>query len=400
MKRNFLLIFIILISTLTFSKEKKVNPDNAIIYLATIGPGDELFLRWGHFAIIVDYENRKDILFDYGNFSFAKDDFLTQFIRGIMIYSKNRKDADNEIGWYVHDNRSVTLQELNLTPEQVDISIRKLYIDVREENKYYQYDHYYNNCVSQMSDFLDYLTDGAFYKDTEVLTDRSFRDLSRDYVNSNYLNNIFITFLLGSKVEHNITEKEGMFLPDYTKNRANNVLIPDGNGGLKPLIKEEILIYKSEDRDPVIVNSKPRIIESIIIGLLLTGITFVLSRYKLVYSISNTVVGLFGGITGSILFFMAFFTGHYYIHNNWNLILVNPLTFMLFIGGILRLTKKLKSTGDKIIKLYINGSLFLIIGMLIFKALGLIKQDNGEIIALIAPIFLVSYLIRKRSKVI
>ncbi|WP_187759706.1 DUF4105 domain-containing protein [Thiospirochaeta perfilievii] len=380
-----ILILLLLFSTFTqlYSSETK-------IYLATIGPGDDIFLRWGHFAIVVDYPEKKDLLFDYGNFSFSQDEFVPNFIKGIMTYLKLRKSADYELRAYTLENRDIILQELNLTPKQVDIYIEKLLNEVKPENRYYQYDHYYNNCVSQMSDFLDNLTDGEFYKGTSKLTGRSFRDLSRDYVSSNYLYNTLIMFVLGSKVDYNITQKESMFLPDYTAKRADEVYISNGNGGKKPLVRDKIILNRSKGRDPVIVNAKPKVVLNLIIGSILALISLGLSRFRKVSNIMQVLVGLIFGLAGSLLFFMSFFTEHYYIHNNWNLIMINPLTISLFISGVLKLTKRFKNLGYRISSLYIDSTLLLIAFMLVLKATGLIVQGNGEIIALIAPLYLVN----------
>lgn len=392
MKSKMLLITFLFFSlTQSFSEQAK-------IYLVTIGPGDDIYLRWGHFAIIVDYEEKRDLWFDYGNFSFVQEDFVPNFLKGIMTYVKAKKSANFELQNTINENRDITLQELNLTQSQTDIFIQKLFDEIKPENRYYQYDQYYNNCVSQMSDFLDNITDGAFYDGTSVLTGKSLRDLTRDYVSSNYFYNNLIMFVLGSKVEYDITQKESMFLPDYASSWADEVSIKDGNGGLKPLVKNKIEYYKSVDRDPVISHAKPKVSLNLLLGIVLALVSVLISRFKTFSNIIQIILGLTMGIIGSVFFFMAFYTGHYYIHNNWNLIMINPLSIILFIGGILKLSKKLRNLGIKISNLYIDITLILIILMLLGKAIGLIDQTNGEIIVLIAPLYFVNSSYKKLFK--
>lgn len=381
---------IILILLLVFTSLNAYSETDPKIYLVTIGPGDDIFLRWGHFAIVIDYKDSKDFLFDYGNFSFSEDDFVENFIKGIMTYFKYRKSANYELGYYKMKNRTITLQELNLTSLQVNLYVNKLQNDIKPENRYYQYDQYYNNCVSQISDFLNELTEGAFYNGTSRLTDRSFRDLSRDYISSNYIYNTIIMFVLGSKVDHNITLKESLFLPDYAMKRADKVMIPDENGGLKPLVKKREVIYESVGRDPVIVNAKPKILINFLVGLILAIISIIIGKIPRLSGIIDITMGVVIGTIGSVLFFMAFFTGHYYIHNNWNLIMVNPITFILLVGGILKLNSKYYKKGVRIITTYIDITLLATVVMLMLKSIGLIQQDNGEIISLIAPILVVN----------
>ncbi len=391
MKHKILLIIYFFFSFSVFSSNSGKNSDDIKIHLVTLGPGTEIFLRWGHFGILVDYpkdSKRKDIFYDYGTFSFEQGDFVKNFVNGVMTYSKERYYGNAIMHAYKLENRSITMQELNLSQKQVKTYIRKLYSEVQPKNKYYQYDQYRNNCVSEMVRYLDLLTEGEFLKNTSANTGRSFRDYSRDYVSSNYYNNLLIMFVLGAKVEYNISVNESLFLPDYTMNWADQVYINGEKGERIPLVKNTVVHNESFGRNPVIKNSKPKYLLNIIIGLALGILTLYLSRFTKFYRVSITILGIVLGFMGIIFFFMSFFTGHYYIHQNWNLIFMNPLTLLLALGGILSLIKQSKNRGLKIIQLHVDITLGFTIGMIIMKSLGLIYQENGEIICLLLPILL------------
>lgn len=382
-------ILILLTLALSFNSIYSQNSiEDTKIHLITFGPGDELYFRWGHFGVVVDYPEKKDILYDYGNFNFKQDKFFSNFIKSVLNYSKESISADLVIDLYRRHNRSITLQELDLTTEQKITFIEKLENDVKPGNNLYLYDHYYNNCVSEVINYLNELTAGDFYTGSSKRIGRSFRDLSRDYVNSNYLYNILISLLLGSKVDYNITVKESLFLPDYAANWADQVTLTD-DGGERPLVKSKVEIYKSKGRDEVIPNSKPRVWFSLLIGIVLAIISFLISRTNKKY-IFEIIFGAVFGITGSILFFMSFFTGHYYIHNNWNLIFLNPLSFLLMIGGIIQIRDIHRQKGHQIVQKYIDVTLLLTIVMIVLKVGGLIVQGNSEIIALALPIIFVN----------
>lgn len=362
------------------------NIDDIKIHLVTFGPGDELYFRWGHFGVIVDYPDRKDQLYDYGNFNFKQDKFFSNFIKSVLNYSKEKISADLVIDLYRRFNRSITLQELDLTNKQKITFIEKLENDVKPGNNLYLYDHYYNNCVSEVIDYLDELTEGDYYRGASKRIGRSFRDLSRDYVNSHYLYNILISFLLGSKVDYNITIKESLFLPEYAANWADQVILRDESGE-RPLVKNKIEIYKSKGRDEVIPNAKPRVFLSLLIGIALALVTFLLSRTIKKY-VFEIILGGILGIAGSILFFMSFFTGHYYIHNNWNLIFINPLSFLIMVGGIIQIRDRHRAIGHGIVQKYIDVTLLITVVMIVLKTGGLIVQGNSEIIALALPILI------------
>lgn len=389
---NFLLIFIFISISLFPAELIKENSDIKI-HLVTLGPGDEIFLRWGHFGIIVDYPDdspRNDIFFDYGTFSFKQEAFVKNFINGVMTYSKEGNYSQFILDYYTDTNRTIILQELNLTSEQKTQYIEKLLSEMRPENKYYQYDQYKNNCVTEMVTYLDFLLEGQFFKGSNNRTGRSFRDLSRDYVSSNYFYNLLIMFVLGSKVEYNITDNESLFLPDYAMKWADKTLIEDEAGNIIPLVKNKVVLNTSVGRDPVILNSKPNILLNLVIGILIAVISVVIGGNNKLKDFIYILTGTLLGFAGVLLFFMSFFTGHYYIHNNWNLIMINPLSFIIAIGSILRLIDKLKEKGTRMIQIYIDLTLIFTIAMLILKAAGLIYQQNGEIIALIVPALIVN----------
>lgn len=391
MKHIKFLLILLFLSFSLFPSEISKNMEDVKIQLVTLGPGNEIFLRWGHFGIIIDYpdeSSRNDIFFDYGTFSFEQKDFVKNFINGVMTYSKEGSYAEFVMDYYTDTNRTIILQELNLTTEQKNQYIDQLLSEMRPENKYYQYDQYKNNCVSEMINYLDYLIDGQFFKGSSNRTGRSFRDLSRDYVSSNYFYNLLIMFVLGSKVEYNITDQESMFLPDYAMNWADQVVITDNEGNEKPLVKNRVVLNESEGRDPVIVNATQKTLLNMFIGIIMALISILISRSKILKRVTFLIAGLLLGFTGIILFFMAFFTGHYYIHNNWNLIMINPLSLTIAIGAILSFTKRFRDKGNRLIQLYIDITLIFTVAMVILKSIGLIYQQNGEIIALLLPVMI------------
>ncbi|OQY39295.1 MAG: hypothetical protein B6229_04140 [Spirochaetaceae bacterium 4572_7] len=214
MRKIILLIIIFITFSFSAFSTTNINYEKTKIKLIVFGPGDEIFTRWGHFGIVIDYPEKKDLLFDYGNFSFKENDFLKNFIKGIMKYSKEVAYADYVIRAYKRVNRSITTAELDLTPEQKKLFIDTLFFEIEPENKYYQYDQFKNNCVSEMNRLINEVTDGTFLKDTSDSTNRTFRETTRDYISSNHFYNLLIMLLLGTQMDRDITIEESLFLPD------------------------------------------------------------------------------------------------------------------------------------------------------------------------------------------
>ena len=87
--------------------------------------------------------------YNYGMFDFGEDDFLLNFARGRMTYQAVAARADEDIAWYVGDGRSVTEQDLRLTPAQARELKRFLDWNVQPENARYRYDYYTANCSTR-----------------------------------------------------------------------------------------------------------------------------------------------------------------------------------------------------------------------------------------------------------
>ena len=87
--------------------------------LCEVVQGDLLWERFGHNALgIRDTRTGTDLVFNWGMFSFEQPGFLPRFLRGEMRYWMAAFDATQMLLAYQQDNRSVTVQRLNLTAAQ------------------------------------------------------------------------------------------------------------------------------------------------------------------------------------------------------------------------------------------------------------------------------------------
>src|SRR5215203_5094892 len=93
-------------------------PADLKFQLLTIGPGKEIYEWFGHNAIVlIDQRSGKSIAYNYGVFEFDEG-FLGRFIEGQMMYTQEAYDGQKLINSYITSDRSVWIQELNLTDRQ------------------------------------------------------------------------------------------------------------------------------------------------------------------------------------------------------------------------------------------------------------------------------------------
>ena len=146
-----------------------------------MGPGTAVWERFGHNAIrVTDARTGADTTYNYGMFDFAAERFFIRFAQGRMLYWTEGHRADREIAAYVRADRSVWIQELELTPAQ-RVALRDfLEWNSREENKYYGYDYYRDNCSTRVRDAIDRILGGVIEAQTaSVPTGTTWRSHTR-----------------------------------------------------------------------------------------------------------------------------------------------------------------------------------------------------------------------------
>ncbi|MBA3970505.1 MAG: DUF4105 domain-containing protein, partial [Gemmatimonadetes bacterium] len=131
------------------------------VYLLTMGPGDQVWEKFGHNAIwIHDPVQGTDRAYDYGRFDFNQPGFLPRFLKGRWIYSMGSGNVHEYMLAYQYANREVAAQELNLTQEQARALQHFLEWNDQPQNREYRYDYFRDNCSTRLRDALDAVIGG------------------------------------------------------------------------------------------------------------------------------------------------------------------------------------------------------------------------------------------------
>jgi hypothetical protein len=147
------------------------------VYLMTMGQGDMVWERYGHNAIgIRNRLTNSDVVYNWGIFSFEEPGFIGRFLRGEMMYWMAGLDAAASVAQYRMLNRTVEVQELNLSPPQRLELLNFITWNAQEENKFYRYDYFLDNCSTRVRDALNRVLGGAIKMTTDTLgTATSYR---------------------------------------------------------------------------------------------------------------------------------------------------------------------------------------------------------------------------------
>src|SRR5690606_41185216 len=131
------------------------------IGVLTMEPGELFFERFGHNAIVVDTPGTEGpIAYNFGYFDLDEPGITDNFIRGKMRYWLVALPMWRDLAYYRQAGRGVTLQWLDLTPEQATGLARRLAERARGENARYDYDYFTSNCSTQVRDALNQALDG------------------------------------------------------------------------------------------------------------------------------------------------------------------------------------------------------------------------------------------------
>ena len=149
---------IIIFAIILFSNCQKIFSQDSSrirISLLTCTPGEELYSIFGHSAIrIIDSNNVTDYIYNYGTFNFDDNGFYLKFIRGKLLYFVSIERTEDFLAFYTLENRGIAEQILQLTGDE-KIAIQKaLKENLKEENKYYKYDFFLDNCTTRLRDVI------------------------------------------------------------------------------------------------------------------------------------------------------------------------------------------------------------------------------------------------------
>ena len=362
------------------------------IYLVTIGPGDAVWERFGHNALWVrDAATGQDLAYNYGMFDFDEPGYLRNFIRGRLNYWVQPVDAGAMVRAYAAANRSVWVQELNLTPAQRLELKRFLEWNSLPENRTYRYDYYRDNCSTRVRDAIDMVLGGRLRQvlDAEP-SGMTYRAHTRRLVADDLPVFYGLEVAMTRVIDEPLSLWDESFLPMELMENVRRVTVTDGAGREAPLVKAETLLFEAS-RPPLPEGVPDRVPVSLAVGtmlgaaLALSGRGSVRRGPRAVFVLLATTWAAVTGALGALLAFLWAGTDHWVTYGNENLLQANPLALLLAVllplaakKNSARVTAALRWTATALALLSIAG--------LVLQALPGFDQVNGEIIALALPV--------------
>ncbi|MEM9362758.1 MAG: DUF4105 domain-containing protein [Bacteroidota bacterium] len=316
---------LLLIAKTGFSQAPRLS-ESCQISVLTCGTGDQLYSKFGHTAIRVqDPVLGIDVVYNYGTFDFDQPNFYLNFAKGKLIYSLSRKSFDSFLFEYELEKRWVKEQILNLTLEQKNIFLAFLENNYLPENRDYLYDPLLNNCSSITGDILEKLYgDSVVFNGSHLEKRYSFRQLVRQYLNSNSWSSFGIDLAFGSVVDRKATIREHMFPPYYAMYQLNNTTIND-----EPLVKREriVLDYTEHEQNGYFPLSP--LFWFFLFLIFVGAITYLDIQHKTRSRWLDFTLLFISGLIGLVLLILWVATDHTSTPYNYNILWAFPLNLVV-----------------------------------------------------------------------
>ncbi|HUJ57040.1 MAG TPA: DUF4105 domain-containing protein [Kofleriaceae bacterium] len=193
--------------------------DKPVVELVTMGVGSLIWERHGHIALCVVYDDpSQDACYNYGIGSFDHPlQMVWGFFHGTHSFWVAKMDPGQMLGIYYYADRTIWVQPLPLTADQKQQVIAKLEHDILDDNKYYAYDHFWDNCTTRVRDIIDHATGGALSSMNEPTDGRTYRDLARAGFYGMEVPLLVTDIAMGRATDRVPSYYERMFLPDYLR---------------------------------------------------------------------------------------------------------------------------------------------------------------------------------------
>jgi hypothetical protein len=366
-----------------------VKSDSLSVYLITIGEGTAYWEKFGHNALwFLDRSKGINVAYNWGTFDFGAPDFLKRQLIGDTRYWVEGVPAELLLDFYRRYDRTIEIQRLNFTPEQAHKAYDYAQWNAREENKFYRYDYFRDNCSTRVRDVIDRALGGALKTWTgSTQVDRSYRSESLRLVDDMKLVQFGIDIALGEPADRHLSVWEDLFVPSRLRDAIRTVKI-QVNGDEVPLVSQDRVVYRSiahEERESFPELELGYLILGLVIALEFIVVGWLKERWapaSKVFLIEAAIWQALVGVLGLIVLLAWLITQHVFWFRNENLFVANPLSIWLAALMIASIWRPRLTRPAFIVALICAG---LGVVALFGKVTNILPQDNAPLILLLLP---------------
>lgn len=346
------------------------------VWLLTAAPGEELFARFGHNALLVrERVTGKNWVYNYGTFDGGDPALVSKYLGRELKYWLSVSDLARTLDLY--RGRTLWAQHLDLPAASVDELVAELRRRALPENREYLYDHFHDNCSTRIRDILDEVTHGAlrgaFAHEPSGSTVR--REIEAILGPVPFVR-FAVSYLMSGPTDRPATRWETQFLPRHLRDAVRDVRIVHPDGSVRPLVAAERMLLEGMD-EPTVVVRWPLLLLAVafLLPMALAALGSGTRAGRIVAGAVLSVWGLAAGI-GGVLMIYLWTTQLPDAQANGNLLFHNPLHLVLVPLGIALAAGRLSARGDLVLRALLWTLLALATGDLAAHALGWAHQSH------------------------
>jgi hypothetical protein len=307
-------------------------PASPRIGVMTMQPGEVFFERFGHDALVVaDPQTGQATSYNFGFFDPDEPGFVRRFIDGKMLYYLVALPLQEDLQSYRAEGRGVSIQWLDLTPQQAQALADSLAWRARPENARYPYDYFNSNCATQVRDALDAAMGGTLKKQ---LAGRSrgntYRSESVRLASPAWWMWIGFDLGFGPYADRQLSRWDEAFVPM----RLADALAQVKNTQGRPLVQstQQLLPHRIAPEPPEAARVWwPWLLAGVLAAFALVWLG---ARARRVVGGVALVFWLVCTLAGALMLFIWFGSGHVAGWANRNLLLLDPLCVLLLPAAV------------------------------------------------------------------
>lgn len=328
MNNKVLLLFFFFLSSFSYSNEQ--DADRYSISILTVSPGKDLVDAFGHSGIrVIDRELNYDVVFNFGIYDFQAPGFYSNFVKGRPIYSLGINNYNRFINNYKNQNRGVVEHKILISNNKKDNVIRLLFENSKQENKFYIYDYFNDNCSTKVADlFIENFNDEFNNSETNLSkkSKHSYRSLIYQMISRNSWGSLGIDICLGSVIDQDINYRQTFFLPSKFGKFLDTIESEN------PQILESKLVLESLDTsEESVLNVTSPMFILFFISILIILITFRDFKKNKQTKVLDILLISITSMIGLLISYLWFFSDHSAASQNYNILWASPLNILLFI---------------------------------------------------------------------
>lgn len=311
------------------------------ISLLTCQPHDEVYSLYGHTAIrMMNKSTNEDVVINYGVFNPETSFFVLRFVFGLTDYSMGVCGYETFLDGYRHYGSGVYEQRINMSPQEKLQFLSALYENSKPENVVYRYNYFYNNCTTKARDILLGAIDGqVVYKPVTSLQrgNMSFRQLIHLKVENHRWARMGNDLLLGVAADLNTSHDEREFLPEVLSNDFDSASVVYQDGSTKKLVAQSRWVVPPSSTmktlSAITFPLSPFALACVVFFVILALVAFEVFCHKTsMPRIRYAIYAIYASV--GIVLFLMLFSKHPTVQFNLQILVFNPLFFILALPKV------------------------------------------------------------------